>query len=196
MVPSDPLTVSMPDQRCSCEGPSDGGCKGPAVHPSDRDLRTELRPFGHWSPPSLMSKLAVRRSRRGWRSDGRGPALALALPAEAFLGGPGIGGEGLAEVLGLEHLAQLESTGASSIGQRFTHSSASSRDVTWIMVKPAMSSLVSANGPSVTSGVLPPIFRAPRPSRWRVAPRRSRRRQPWPSFRCMRASRRGAPRSA
>ena len=44
------------------------------------------------------------------------------------------------------------SASASIAGQRFTHSIASSFDFTWIMVKPAISSFVSVNGPSVTIG--------------------------------------------
>ena len=44
---------------------------------------------------------------------------------------------------------------AIGLGQRFTHSIASSFDFTWISQKPAISSLVSANGPSMTVRLLP-----------------------------------------
>ena len=42
------------------------------------------------------------------------------------------------------------SPAASGLGQRLTHSMASSRDLTCQNQKPAMSSLLSTNGPSMT----------------------------------------------
>jgi hypothetical protein len=54
---------------------------------------------------------------------------------------------------------------------REAHSMASARDFTWIIQKPASSSLVSAKGPSVTSR-LPPlnVIRTPRELGWRPSP--------------------------
>src|SRR5207249_8154764 len=57
------------------------------------------------------------------------------------------------------------------LGQRLTHSIASSRDLHCHNQKPATSSFVSANGPSVTVRLLPEnLTRAPFELGWRPSP--------------------------
>ena len=58
------------------------------------------------------------------------------------------------EVLGREDLSQLEGRpgpGAHDVGHFLSHSMASSRELTSMIVKPAISSLASVKGPSVTT---------------------------------------------
>ena len=92
--------------------------------------------------------------------------------AQALFLRPELGREFRAEVLGLEHLADLDlGSVGNGLGQRFTHSIASSIDLTFQIQKPAISSLVSANGPSITVRFAPENrTRAPFELGWSPSP--------------------------
>ena len=94
------------------------------------------------------------------------------LRAQALLLLPQFGREFGTEVFGLEHLANLDlGLAGMGLGQRLTHSIASSFDFTCHIQKPAISSFVSANGPSMTVRFAPEnLTRAPFELGWRPSP--------------------------
>jgi hypothetical protein len=70
--------------------------------------------------------------------------------------------EGRCEVFGLPDLADLYvGFAVGGLGHRLTHSMASSRDLTCRNQKPAMTSLLSAKGPSMTVRFLPEKWTRP-----------------------------------
>ena len=95
------------------------------------------------------------------------------LGGQPLLGLAELGGERRAEVCRLEDLANLDLglPSAWDSGQRLTHSIASSFDFTCHIQKPAISSLVSAKGPSITVRLAPEnLTRAPFELGWRPSP--------------------------
>ena len=83
-----------------------------------------------------------------------GPAVAssaaLRLCAHLLAARPSAADLGAAKSGHLVHLPDLDSPSPADLGQRLAHSIASSFDFTWMIQKPAISSFVSANGPSMT----------------------------------------------